>query len=267
MSAWLLSGATVLGAQSLNRTCGTSSGCSSTWHVVDTISDNTILWDNPTSGFLQDWVFDDNSIVNTRPALTWQCAAASGCSAAWQPIGRIRYIPSCSSGLCSSAEGLAWYNAGTGQVSIWKLLGSTVTGAETVSWTCAGSCAQVWRPVLTADFDNDGNSDILWYNAGTGQLSVWLLDGTGTVLGTQTLSWTCSQSSGCASAWRLVGAGDANGDGNVDLLWHNAASGQLSNWLLDGHGNVTGSPVLSWTCAAASGCASSWHALGYIQYP
>lgn len=264
VGSWLLQGATVTGTQDLSWTCG--SGCSSTWHPVDTLDDNTVLWDDPTSGTLSEWIFDDSGTIVSAPSLSWTCDAGSGCSSAWKAIGRVWQQPSCSFGeVCGSRAGLAWFNAGTGEVSIWNLLGSTVTGTQTVSWSCGGSCPSVWQPMLTADFNNDGNSDILWYAQSTGQLSVWLLDSSGTVIGTQLLSWTCDAGSGCASSWRLVDAADANGDGNVDLLWHNASSGVLSNWLLDGSGNVVGSPSLSWTCDST--CAASWTALGYVQNP
>lgn len=266
MSMWLLNGTTVTGTQSLNWQCGTGNNCSQVWNVVDTVADNTILWDNPTSGELQDWSFDDNGIVSTPPALSWQCSADSGCSSVWRPIGRITYkAPSCT--FCFASSGLVWFNSSTGEVSIWQLLGSTVIGTESTSWSCGGSCPSQWTPMLTADFNNDGNSDILWYNTGSGQLSVWLLDGSANVTGTQTLSWTCSDGSGCASSWRLVQAADVNRDGNVDLLWHNANTGELSNWLLDGAGNVLGASSLSWQCDAPSGCSSAWFAKGYVQFP
>jgi len=266
ISTWLLSGPTVLGTEDLSWTCG--GGCANDWKVVDTIADNTVLWDNAGSGQIGPWVFNDDGTVTSGSVYSWTCDAASGCSSTWKPIARIWYEGTCPSGfVCSPAAGLIWFNAGTGEVSTWKLIGDTVTGTQSLSWTCAGDCATTWQPMLAADFNNDGNSDLLWYNRSSGQLSAWLLDGNQNVTGTQEMSWTCDSGSGCASTWRLVGAADANRDGNVDLLWHNASSGQLSNWLLDGHGNVTGSPILSWTCDAASGCSSTWNALGYVQFP
>jgi hypothetical protein len=34
------------------------------------------------------------------------------------------------------------------------------------------------------------------------------------------------------------------------MLWFNAKSGQLSEWLLDGQGNVIAAPILSRTCGS-----------------
>ncbi len=35
-------------------------------------------------------------------------------------------------------------------------------------------------------------------------------------------------------AWRAVGTGDFNGDGNSDILWQNTNTGQASVWEMDG---------------------------------
>jgi hypothetical protein len=101
------------------------------------------------------------------------------------------------------------------------------------------------------DFNGDGHADVLWFNASTGQLSEWLLDGQGNVSATHSLSMTCG--SGCYPQWQVVGVGDFNGDGHADVLWFNASTGQLSEWLLDGQGNVSANPILSRTCG--SGCS------------
>lgn len=86
------------------------------------------------------------------------------------------------------------------------------------------------------------------------------------------LSATCEASNNCSADWRLVGAANVNGDGHVDLLWHNyqgtypgATPGTLRNWLLDGNGGVTGHQDLSQQCGA--NCAPAWTALGYAYFP
>jgi len=37
----------------------------------------------------------------------------------------------------------------------------------------------------------------------------------------------------------------------ADVLWFNATTGELSDWLLDGHGHVMAAPNLSLTAAPA----------------
>lgn len=272
IGAWVLNGTTVTGTQDLTWKCGSSDGCSTTWNPVDT-QGSTILWDNPTSGDLQNWDFDSNGNVSTEPKLSWQCSAASGCSASWRPIGRIQTYPFQTGGvpILGTNESLVWHNASTGEVSTWEFFGSNVSQARAIDWTCDSNCAASWRAVLTADFDGDGNTDILWQNTTTGQLSSWLLyERTATnigVKGTQNLSWTCTAASGCATSWHIVGAADVNGDGHIDLTWHNPTSGKVSSWLLDGAGNVSTTADLNWTCDSASGCSTVWRAIGYVSFP
>jgi hypothetical protein len=267
LSAWLLSGSTVVGTQSLDAKCASSdNNCPSWWHVVDTLG-NTILWYNAQNGLLSTWVFDKNGHVTFRPNMTWTCDFPSGCSNSWRPIGRVSLKPKGCSGICINQDGLLWHNASTGEVSMWMIApdGYTVTGAQSLSKRCGTSdgCSNNWQFLYTADFDNDGSSDLLWYNPwGTGQLSAWLIkDSGGAIKGSQTFSWT--QLSGML--WYPVAAGDANADGHADLLWWNAKTGEIASWLLDGRGTVTGTQSLSWTCA--DGCNGEWSPLGYVTMP
>src|SRR5258708_6884851 len=107
-----------------------------------------------------------------------------------------------------------------------------------VATLCAAAILLSMAACTTPANAATGTPDLLWFNPTTGELSAWLLDGHGKVLGKQPLSWQCSTSSGCSSSWHTVGIGDLNSDGHPDLLWFNPTTGELSAWLLDGHGNV-----------------------------
>ncbi len=217
-----------------------------------------VLWHNPTTGELSAWEMNGDGVVLNSQSLSWRCDTASGCASAWKVV--------------ASANGLTWHNATTGQLSTWlmgDLYTGTVKSARELSWRCdsASGCASAWKVVGQLDVNHDWVRDLLWHNASTGELSAWLLRDDGVVIGTRSLSRRCDTASGCASTWKVVGTGDFNSDGNEDVLWHNATSGDLTSWSLNGAGTVLGTLTLSQRCGAGTGptvfgCSRMWHVIG-----
>jgi hypothetical protein len=116
----------------------------------------------------------------------------------------------------------------TGAVDIWLLGGAG--GVERVgSATFSGaSLPPEWIVGATADFDGDRRPDVLWRNRVTGQIRVWLMNGSAwraTVLPDPDLPSDPS--------WVLIAAGDFDGDGQCDLLWYSTSTGRIVQWLLD----------------------------------
>src|SRR5262249_27412404 len=89
------------------------------------------------------------------------------------------------------------------------------------------------------DFSGDHNSDILWYNTTSGQVVVWLVNGTSVTGGG-------SPGSVPPPDWAIVGQRDFNGDGFADILWRNGSTGQLLIWLMNGATMIGG----GWPCGA-----------------
>lgn len=210
-----------------------------------------VLWFNVYDGVLGEWLVDGHSHVITNPSLSWTCSYPS-CLNTWQVVGTADF----------NGDGYAdvlWWNSSTGALSTWLLDGhGNVTSTQALSATCGNGCWDQWQPVGVGDFNGDGYADVLWYNANTGVLGQWLLDGHGNVTAFPNLSATCGN--GCSNQWRIVGVGDFNGDGYADVLWYNVNNGQLGEWLLDGHSNVTAYTYLDWTCGA--GCNNQWQIVG-----
>ena len=93
---------------------------------------------------------------------------------------------------------LLWQHTATGELGVWFLSGSIVTGAFRLSIDVMTD--NNWRIAGVRDVNADGRADILWQHA-TGSLATWFLQGR-TVVGTAMLN-----PSGITDpAWRVFGA-------------------------------------------------------------
>ena len=85
------------------------------------------------------------------------------------------------------------------------------------------------------DFNGDGSMDILWRQAITGQVYLWLMNGLA--------SFEQDAVGTVDPVWAIKGTGDFNGDGIMDILWRHQASGQVYFWLMNGPTSIAqGSP-------------------------
>ena len=106
-----------------------------------------------------------------------------------------------------------------------------------------------WKAIGTGDFNHDGNSDILWQNTNTGQVSIWEMNG-------NTLKGGGPVSPNPGPSWHAIGTGDFTGDGfSDDILFQNQSTGQVSIWEMAGTSLVGGGPV-------SANPGPSWHAIG-----
>src|SRR3989475_5328238 len=79
---------------------------------------------------------------------------------------------------------------------------------------------------VSGDFDGDGNADIEWRNAATGEDYIYLMNGTA-IVGEGSLRTV-------AADWQIAGIGDFDGDGKADILWRNSSTGENYVYLMNG---------------------------------
>jgi hypothetical protein len=121
---------------------------------------------------------------------------------------------------------LFWRNAATGQTTVWYMDGATWTGEYAVLPTVSGS---EWSIVGVADFNKDGQPDILWRNGSTGRTTIWYMNGAIWNGGYAEVEPTLNYPN-----WSIVGIADFNRDHSPDLLWRDSTSGRMTIWYMDG---------------------------------
>jgi len=99
-----------------------------------------------------------------------------------------------------------------------------------------------------SDLNGDGKADIVWRDTLTGQVAVWLMDGS-TVL-------SSGIAGGVPLEWQIAGLGDVDGDGKSDIVWRNTSTGDTAIWFMNG-GTITstafpGGVPLVWVIAEVS---------------
>ena len=91
-----------------------------------------------------------------------------------------------------------------------------------------GPTGDGWVATTSADFNDDGMSDVLWSDTGADRMAVWLMDGA-------KLLAQGSEIAGPAGAgWIALSAADTNLDGMADAMWCNSGTDRMAVWLMDG---------------------------------
>ncbi len=84
------------------------------------------------------------------------------------------------------------------------------------------------------DFSADGKPDIVWRNRVTGEIIVWMMNGSSAGSEVRVTGPIPTDQN-----WRIVATGDFSGDGKPDFLWRNRVTGQNVVWVMDGTTYVT----------------------------
>ncbi|NJL47226.1 MAG: VCBS repeat-containing protein [Leptolyngbyaceae cyanobacterium SM2_5_2] len=138
---------------------------------------------------------------------------------------------------------MLWRNSLTGQTRV-----TAVSDAHGLSHRQLASATALqtqvsdlnWQIASTADFDGDGEGDLLWRHQISGETVLWFVkDGA--------LASGGLLSDSAPPIWQLQGAGDLDGDDRPELLWRHSVTGDLVYWQLEGTnlvgGGADGSPA------------------------
>ena len=160
-----------------------------------------ILWFNPTSGDTDEWQLSNGQ---------WAGSVDLGAHPA-NSNGNGFQIAGIGDFFDNGRDGVLWTSVnsnGTIATDIWELdstghwMASQSPGNHPAGYTVVG----------VGDFTGTGTSDILWYNASTGDADEWLINNG---------QWAGSIDLGTHPGnFQIAGVGDFNGSGTNDILWH-----------------------------------------------
>ncbi len=191
-----------------------------------------LYWQNTSTRQPVIWHLGDSGVK--KGAVT----VASSPSTAWRIAGT-GDIDS------DGTEDLVWHNSSSGRVVIWFLDPDGVYNRS--QQVLDANLATTWSIKGVEDMNGDGVPDLVWHQSTTGRAYVWALNASGE----RTSGWDVSETYP-ATAWKIVGVEDMNGDSNPDLVWHNSSTGRAHIWYLDAAGKyVSGANVADVNLATA----------------
>jgi FG-GAP-like repeat len=104
-----------------------------------------------------------------------------------------------------------------------------LSGTRVVSTQWLDTVDTSWIVGAIADFNSDGNDDILWRNKNSSSTLIWYLDSNGRYSSNKYLD-------NVDTSWMVSGASDYNGDGKPDIFWRNKNDGSNLIWLSSNSG-------------------------------
>lgn len=176
-----------------------------------------ILWQNLTSGATQIWFLENNG---TR----FMKASLNTVSSGWRLRGSADYNRDGSSDLLLQ-------NVTSGALQVWYMNGYSRQSVANLDAGLNTPDSTGWKVSGTGDFNQDGSIDLFWHNGTTGDSQVWYMDG---IARTSAANFPASLNVTDSSGWYPVSVIDKNHDGKPDILWHNANTGALQVWYMNG---------------------------------
>ena len=174
-----------------------------------------LLWHNAADGRLAAWMMNGGHLLSGTALEPGQLADVN-----WKPVAMVD----------SNRDGIGdivWQHAADGTLGIWRMAGTVLEDAIAVSPDHVADTN--WKVRGAADFNQDGDADLVWQHQVSGAIAVWFMKYewyrptliSGEALGPGAVADV---------NWQIVGTGDFNRDGWPDLLWQHQGDGRIAIW-------------------------------------
>src|SRR5205807_925371 len=140
----------------------------------------------------------------------------------------------------ATTSALSYVNTGLSPATTYSFTVAAFDAAGNSSAQSAPVSSRTPAARVRRDFNGDGKADILWRNSGTGENTIWLMNGA--AISSAAVFATVSDLN-----WTVAGTGDFDGDGKSDILWRNAATGDTTIWLMNGATISSSAPIAAVT--------------------
>jgi hypothetical protein len=174
-----------------------------------------LIFQNRATGDLTAWLM--NGSTRKTPAPT-PLSPGSVADTRWQIVGSGDFNG-------DGKPDLVWQHLGAGStnnVAVWFMNGLQQTSGTLIS----AQAPDPWRVRAVGDANNDGRPDLFWHHAVDGRVALWRMNGL------QQLNGVDVGQPAADLNWQIVGSGDLDRDGYLDLLWQHNANGELAWWRL-----------------------------------
>ena len=174
-----------------------------------------LVWQHDGTGQIAAWFMDGTTLIESTFLNPGQVADTR-----WKIVGTADFN-------ADDKSDLVWQHATTGQIGVWLMNGINLMTA--LLFTPSAVPDTTWKIVTIGDFNGDGQPDLVWQRDGTGEVGVWFMNVTSLI---SAAFFNPGQEPD--TNWKIVGAGDFNGDGKPDLVWQHLETGDIKVWWMNG---------------------------------
>lgn len=173
---------------------------------------NDVPWSDSKDGSMAVWLTEGTHLLAAGPVIPgplgsgWSAATAADFNS-------------------DGAADMVWYNSAAHEMAIWLMSGTHLLAPGP---TLPAPADDGWVVVTAADFNLDGQADVLWNNPTTNTMAVWLMRGTHLLAAGPEIPGPAGP------GWTAITAADFNFDGMNDVIWSNSARGSMAVWLMTG---------------------------------